>query len=146
MDSYGSHITDEFLYTCFENHIHLLFLPLHTSHVLQPLDLAVFSPLKSGYRKQVDLLVQATDSTAVGKRNFLYCYQKARIASLTGKNITSGWKAAGLWPVNLAKPLISRLLLKDIVLQLGQTFRDLIHTSQASIRPDLTSNSSSAIA
>lgn len=146
IDGHGSHTTDDFLYICFKNHIYLLFLPPHTSHVLQPLDLAVFSSLKSGYRNQIDLLVQATDSTIVGKRNFLCCYQKARTTGLTSKNITSRWKATGLWPVNMAKPLMSGLLLKGIVLELGQTFRDLIYTPQVSTRPDSTSNSSSAIA
>ena len=35
----------------------------------------------------------------------------------------------------MAKPLMSNLLLKDIDLQPGQTFRDLIHTPRASITP-----------
>ena len=131
IDGHRSHTTDEFLYICFKNHIYLLFLPPHTSHVLQPLDLAIFSSLKSAYRKQVDLLIQAIDSTIVGKREFLYCYQKARTTGLISKNIINGWKAAGLWPVNMAKPLMSGLLLKGIVLQPGQTFRDLIYTPQA---------------
>ena len=76
-------------------------------------------------------MIQAIDSTIVGKREFLYCYQKARTTGLISKNIINGWKAAGLWPVNMAKPLMSGLLLKGIVLQPGQTFRDLIYTPQA---------------
>ena len=46
VDGHGSHATTEFMYLCFQHRIQLLFLPPHTSHVLQPLDLAVFSALK----------------------------------------------------------------------------------------------------
>jgi 4-hydroxybenzoate polyprenyltransferase len=54
-----------------------------------------------------------TDSTPIGKCNFLQCYYKARINALTSKNIRAGWQATGLWPVNIAKPLMSRLLLEN---------------------------------
>ena len=53
------------------------------------------------------------DSTPVGKQNFLACYRKARISSLTLSNIKAGWRALGLWPVNMSKPLMNRLLLKN---------------------------------
>ena len=54
-----------------------------------------------------------TDSSPVGKQNFLSCYQKARKEALTAKNIKNGWKATGLWPKSIAKPLMSRLLLEN---------------------------------
>ena len=113
LDGHGSHETTEFMWECFLHNIQLLFLPPHTSHVLQPLDLAVFSSLKTSYRKQVGFFSLLTDSTPVGKRNFLKCYYKARLDALTARNIRSGWQAAGLWPTNSAKPLMSRLLLEN---------------------------------
>ena len=113
LDGHGSHETTQFMLECFKNNIHLLFLPPHTSHVLQPLDLSIFSPLKKEYRYHLNTLDSLTDSTPIGKRNFLACYQKARLKALTLRNITSGWKASGLWPQNRAKPLLSRLLLEN---------------------------------
>jgi hypothetical protein len=53
------------------------------------------------------------DSTLIGKRNFLLCYEKARRESITVLNIKSGWKASGLWPVSVTKPLMSPLLLEN---------------------------------
>ena len=47
MDGHGSHQTDDFMYECFKNGIYLLFLPSHASHVLQPLDVSCFSPVKA---------------------------------------------------------------------------------------------------
>ena len=113
VDGHGSHETTEFMWLCFQNNIRLLFLPPHTSHVLQPLDLAVFSSLKVAYKKELGNLVNLTDSTAIGKRGFLDCYRRARLAGWTSQNVRSGWKATGLWPVTMAKPLLSPLLLEN---------------------------------
>lgn len=51
VDGHGSHVTTDFMWLCFRHNIRLLFLPPHTSHVLQPLDLAVFSSLKAATGK-----------------------------------------------------------------------------------------------
>lgn len=50
------------MWECYKNNIYLLFLPLYMSHVLQPLDIGVFSPLKQAYRKQLGNLSLLTDS------------------------------------------------------------------------------------
>ena len=113
LDGHGSHETTDFMYLCYQHNIRLLFLPPHSSHVLQPLDLSVFSPLKSRYRKEVGYLTLLTDSSPLGKQNFLTCYQKARKEALSAKNIKNGWKATGLWPKSMAKPLMSLLLLEN---------------------------------
>jgi 4-hydroxybenzoate polyprenyltransferase len=113
LDGHGSHETTEFMWECFKHNIHLLFLPAYTSHVLQPLDLSIFSPLKRAYRYYLGLLALMNDSTPIGKRNFLECYKKARIDAITPTNIKAGWSASGLWPVRMSKPLMNRLLLEN---------------------------------
>lgn len=95
----------------------MLYLPAHTSHVLQPLDVAIFGPLKSAYRKNLGNLLALNNSTAVKKRNFLLCYKKARKEALTESNIKAGWKSSGLWPLStirvLSNPLIVKTKLKS---------------------------------
>ncbi|KAI3532057.1 transposase [Colletotrichum abscissum] len=113
VDGHGSHTTTDFMWNCYINNIHLLFLPPHSSHVLQPLDQSVFSPVKSAYRKELGYLSQWNDSTIIGKRNFLDCYQKARLAGLSVSNIRSGWKWTGLHPVALVKPLMNPMVLPE---------------------------------
>jgi 4-hydroxybenzoate polyprenyltransferase len=54
-----------------------------------------------------------TDSSPIGKQNFLACYYKARNEALSAKIIKAGWKATGLWPKSMAKPLLSPLLLEN---------------------------------
>lgn len=107
LDGHGSHTTDEFITTCFLNNVHLLFLPAHTSHVLQPLDLGCFSSLKAKYRTLVSEFIRRTDGCQLGKRNFLEFYTEARKVGLRKDNILSGWRSTGLWPENRRKPLSS---------------------------------------
>ena len=125
LDGHGSHKTTNFMWLCFQHKIHLLFLPPHTSHVLQPLDLSIFSPLKATYQKELSNLSLLSDSTPIRKRNFLHCYRKARERSLVPQNIKAGWKATGLQPPNMAKPLISRLLLENSNTLLLATLEDI---------------------
>jgi len=74
LDGHGSHETMEFMWECYSSNIYLLFLPPHTSHILQPLNLSIFAPLKRAYRKQLGFLSLLNDSTPLGKQNFLSCY------------------------------------------------------------------------
>jgi hypothetical protein len=113
LDGHQSHATTEFMWECYQNNILLLYLPPHTSHVLQPLDLGVFSSLKRTYRIRIGQLHQWEDTTIVGKRQFLKTYQLSRVNGLSASNIKSGWKATGLWPVSMSKPLMSPLLLEN---------------------------------
>ena len=46
------------------------------------------------------------------KSDFLECYKKARESALTSRNIRSGWRQTGLWPVNINIPLSNPRLLQ----------------------------------
>ena len=50
MDGHGSHKTKKFRETCEDNNIIPLYLPPHSTHLLQPLDLGIFGPIKYGYK------------------------------------------------------------------------------------------------
>jgi 4-hydroxybenzoate polyprenyltransferase len=113
IDGHHTHTTIAFMWECFTNQIYIVFLPAHTSHVLQPLDVAVFRPLKRAFQKQLHSLNAHDSSTVMAKRRFLYCYHKAREEALTASNICSGWRATGLWPVNRARGLSSNHILEN---------------------------------
>jgi hypothetical protein len=46
MDGHGSHLTFEFMDICKEANIILFLLPLHSTHLLQPLDIGIFQGYK----------------------------------------------------------------------------------------------------
>lgn len=53
MDGHGSHLTLELIRYCIDRNIHLLCLPGHSTHRLQPLDVGVFGPLDKAYKRNV---------------------------------------------------------------------------------------------
>jgi len=105
-DGFATHDTLEILEFCFENNILLCRLPSHTSHKLQPCDVAAFAPLKAAYRDQVDRLEQGGVNT-IGKEHFTTLYSPARKIAFTPKNIKAGFATSGLFPFNLDKVLRS---------------------------------------
>ncbi|TLS20308.1 uncharacterized protein PpBr36_11424 [Pyricularia pennisetigena] len=113
LDGHHSHATPEFMTECFKNNVFIVYLPPHSSHVLQPLDLSVFSVLKSEYRRRLTATGFVTDSTVVGKRLLLQCYYEARGRAFKATIIRSGFKTTGLWPLRIAKPLMNPLLLEN---------------------------------
>ncbi|KAL6160609.1 hypothetical protein ACJBU6_01140 [Exserohilum turcicum] len=119
-DGFGTHETLEILEFCFENNITLCRLPSHTSHKLQPCDVAVFAPLKTAYRDQVERLYRG-GMTTINKEHFTTLYYPAREQAMTKKNILAGWAKSGLFPFNpdrvlrnLAKPVPDALTLLPI--------------------------------
>jgi len=96
-DGFGTHGTLEILEYCFENNVILCRLPSHTSHKLQPCDVAVFAPLKSAYRERVERLERGGVNT-IGKEHFTSLYSPARETAFTSKNIKAGFAASGLVP------------------------------------------------
>ena len=104
LDGHGSHLTPDFQDFCTQYKIVLLCLPPHTSHMLQPLDIAVFSPFKHYFRRAIERRLQA-GALKFPKTEFLETYQKVRPQALTEKNIKSGFRKAGLVPFNPQKAL-----------------------------------------
>ena len=69
VDGHGSHVTWDFLSYCLKNNILILCLPPHSTHLLQPLDVRIFSPLNRAYVGEVDAYVRESYDI-VRKGNF----------------------------------------------------------------------------
>ena len=95
------------MWECKENNIHLLYLPAHASHVLQPLDLALFSVVKLSYRNAISALSALEDAIPIKKERFITLYNLAREEGLSERVIRAGWKATRLVPFNMEKVLNS---------------------------------------
>ena len=57
LDGYKSHLSAQFQHYCIEQKIITLCMPPHSSHILQPLDVSCFAPLKLSYGKQIETFV-----------------------------------------------------------------------------------------
>ena len=105
LDGHESHISDAFTLACYTNKIWLLSLPSHSSHITQPLDVGVFASLKINYRQAADNITMFTNGDDLLKSDFLESYYKGRQQGITMRNIRSGWRKSGLWPVNVDQAL-----------------------------------------
>jgi hypothetical protein len=101
LDGHGSHIDLEFLWKCKQNKVHHLSLPAHSSHVLQPLDLLVFSVVKRFYQQQIQTLLYLDDAAPVKKERFITAYYAAREGAITKRVVRAGWAASGISPLNI---------------------------------------------
>jgi hypothetical protein len=85
-------------------------MPAHSSHILQPLDVGCFGPLKKAYGRQIEDMMQAY-IIHITKDDFFPAFRKAHFAAMTESNIQGGFRGAGLLPFDLEK-VISTLDLK----------------------------------
>ena len=96
-DGHDSHITGNFISYCMAYNIILLVMPPHTSHLLQPLDLSIFGPLKTYLGRELDRFTQSGISR-IQKHEWVTAYCHARPLAMQSKNIASGFKHGGLIP------------------------------------------------
>jgi hypothetical protein len=81
-------------------------MPPHTSHLLQPLDVGCFSPLKVAYGHQVSELARQR-VFHIDKQDFLQIYLSIRRTVLSEQNIQASFRATGLVPACAERVLSS---------------------------------------
>ena len=97
LDGHGSHLTPQFDRICAENNIIPLCMPAHSSHLLQPLDVGCFAPLKRAYGRFVSDLARASYNH-IDKLDFLAEYPRARIEAFKPQTIQNSFAATGITP------------------------------------------------
>ena len=85
-------------------------MPPHSSHLLQPLDVGCFGPLKKAYGRQIEELMRR-HVTHITKADFFPAFYKAFQDALTAQNIQGGFRGAGLVPLS-PESVISKLDIK----------------------------------
>lgn len=100
-DNLGSHISYRVLKACEENNISFVLLPKNSTHICQPLDVAVFHPIKLAWRKTLTEwkrhnrgVVPKQEFPTLLKTMLNSCKEKMK------ENILSGFKATGISPYN----------------------------------------------
>lgn len=100
LDGHESHISEEFRLFARENDQLLFYLPPHSTHLLQPLDLSYFGPIKRHYRRALARESFITDGRMIGKEKFIELYHEARQTALVRSVVLGGWRKAGINPWN----------------------------------------------
>ena len=98
LNGHESHHSLEFQELCKANNIYTLCMPPHSSHLLQPLDVGCFSPLKRAYSREIEALIR-DHINHITKLEFLPAFKAAFTRSFTSANICSAFRGAGLVPL-----------------------------------------------
>ncbi|XP_062596590.1 uncharacterized protein LOC134258049 [Saccostrea cucullata] len=98
LDGHGSHETLGLLELADQEGIHVLALPPHTTHFLQPLDRSVFGPFNKAYNKFCSDFLSQNAAHVINKWTFPSLFKKAWEEGITAENIVSGFRACGIYP------------------------------------------------
>ena len=110
LDSHESHVSADFDAYCKDHDIIMISLPPYSSHLTQPLDVGIFSPLKRAYGAEINQFVRA-HINHITKVEFLSAYHAAYNKVMSKENIAGGFRGAGLIPHN-PEAVISKLDVK----------------------------------
>lgn len=99
IDGHTSHINLPVSEFCRNHNIILYCFPAHASHILQPLDVTVFGPLKKMWNDAIDEF-QAKYKTSVTKHSFFQVFDQPWKKATEKKHSVSGFNACGLVPFN----------------------------------------------
>ena len=100
LDGHSSHYNPEFIRQACENGVIVFCLPPHTTHVCQPLDVTCFHSLKTYWDQACDRYMSTHPGKVVTVYQVSQLLAEAWSQAMTPRNITAGFRAAGVFPVN----------------------------------------------
>ena len=83
-----------------ENDVHLLCLPSHTTHVLQPLNVGVFSSFKHHVGLALNTLLRSSEGRVPTSEDIPAILSEAWSKSMTPVNLMSEFRKSGIHPLN----------------------------------------------
>ncbi|KYM95351.1 hypothetical protein ALC62_14002 [Cyphomyrmex costatus] len=110
VDGHRSHLTLALSHFCVQHQIELIALYPNATHFLQPMDVALFRPLKLNWSKVVSTWRMEHGGVSVDKVNFALLLNKAISMLDTKRILGNGFKACGLHPFSPDAVDYSRLL------------------------------------
>jgi len=101
-DGYASHLSMRALCLFRDNNTIVYALPSHTSHVTQPLDVAVFWPMKAHARQHLSVFSNSPTTARAKPNVYVACeiITQAYFLSATPGNIEAGFRSTSIHPLN----------------------------------------------
>lgn len=100
LDNHESHKSYEALDFATKNNIIFLSIPPHTSHKLQPLDVAVYGPIKKYFEIEVNTFQKQHPGRIINQYDIAKLFTGAYLKGATPANAISGFRASGIYPFN----------------------------------------------
>ncbi|KAL7302065.1 hypothetical protein TKK_0005298 [Trichogramma kaykai] len=99
LDGHASHIKNiEVIDLVRENHVHILCLPPHCSHRMQPLDVGFMKPLSSYYSEALTAFQRK--GAVVTMKNIFGLFGTAFMKAAKMETAVNSFKKCGIWPLN----------------------------------------------
>ena len=98
-DGHKSHVNIGIADWAIENNIRLFVLPAHTSHFLQPLDVACFGPLESLFTSSKHRLMKHHKNGLLSNDEICTLACKAYQDGLNQRNLVAGFRKTGIYPM-----------------------------------------------
>jgi hypothetical protein len=102
LDGHCNHVTLDVLQEARAVGLDLLTLPSHTSHALQPLDVSVFKPFKTYFRKYRNFWTSRNLNQVVSEQTLAHWVSLGLRRALTPQNIKSGFRSTRIFPFDKA--------------------------------------------
>ena len=103
LDGHNSHLSIKLIHLAIKNQVHLLCLPAHTSHALQPLDVGVFSEVKRIWKKNLVSFYQKTGGKSLNKQSFPKLLKELHQEAFLPQHAVAGFFKTDLFPLNAQK-------------------------------------------
>ena len=103
LDGHASHFSIKVIEIADANNIHIICMPAHSTHLLQPLDVGVFHHFKSAWRKTLKNYYCSNDCEPVRRKNVASLI-KACIDEenpFTRAHAVGGFESSGMFPLNI---------------------------------------------
>ena len=98
LDGHSSHFQPEVLKEAKKRDVIVFCLPPHTTHASQPLDAAVFGPLKQHWTNVCHKYMQKNPGKGITKYQFSGLLKEAWMETIRPSNICAGFKKCGIFP------------------------------------------------
>ncbi|UKZ89691.1 uncharacterized protein TrAFT101_012021 [Trichoderma asperellum] len=108
IDGFVEHTGLDFMEYCIKFDIIVAVFPSYSTHILQPLDVGVFHPLKLAHKKILRQKLLFQDNVVFTQTDFLTAFRAMYDEGFTRSNIISGFKETGIFPPN-AQPSVMRV-------------------------------------
>lgn len=100
LDNHESHKYYPALEYARENNVILLSSPPHTTHRLQPLDVAVYGPIKTFFEQEVNAFQKRHPGRIINQLDICKLFCPAYLRGATPMNAIKGFETSGICPYN----------------------------------------------
>lgn len=100
LDNHESHKSYDALDFATKNNVVFLSIPPHTSHKLQPLDVAIYRPIKKFFEIEVNSFQKQHPGRIINQYDIRRLFTAAYFKGAVPANAISGFRASGIYPFN----------------------------------------------